>query len=178
MRRMVSYPPRGYHYDTTVVPHCSASDIELEAFGPPACPAASRLGGGTTEGVWLGRFRTTLKIEVFNNTAEQIFLVSGSPGLATVARGRIYRNGSIEFASPTCFPSIRPPGCPVDNALQLGSDVTIPARTRKIRGRVRSYMTTATRCPASRSWRTPIRFWWADGSVDTVVAKQPCRPRG
>src|SRR5919202_13968 len=170
MRRMVSYPPRGYHYDTTVVPHCSASDIELEAFGPPACPAASRLGGGTTEGVWLGRFRTTLKIEVFNNTAEQIFLVSGSPGLATVARGRIYRNGSIEFASPTCFPSIRPPGCPVDNALHLGTSVTIPAYTRRSGGKLRSYITTASRCPATGYWRTPIRFWWADGSVDTVVA--------
>ena len=176
MRRMVAYPPRGYRYDTTVPARCTASDIELEALGPGACPAASRVGGGSTDGLWLGRFRSTLKVDIFNNANEQIFLVSGSPGLATVARGRIYRDGSIEFASPTCFPSIRPPGCPVDNALQLGTSVTIPAYTRRSGGKLRSYITTASRCPATGYWRTPIRFWWADGSVDTVVAPQRCRP--
>jgi hypothetical protein len=172
MRRMVAYPPRGFRYDTGVPARCGASDVELEAFGGSACPKASRIGGGTTQGVFLDRFRNTLPVEVFNNANEQILLV-GSPGLATVARGRIHRSGAVEFASPTCFPAVQP--CPVDNALQLGSSVRFARYTRSVNGRTRSYMTTAPRCPRGGEWRTPIRFWWADGSVDTVVTKQPCR---
>jgi hypothetical protein len=176
MRRMRSYSP-GLRYDTSVPARCAASDFQLELLGPKACPAASRVGGGTTQGSFMERFPTTLTIDVFNNTAQQIFLVR-TPGLNTVARGRIYPDGSAEFASPTCYPSVQPPGCPVDNALQLGSHVSVAPYTRRIYGKLRSYLTTPAKCPAVGYWKTPIRFWWADGAVDTVVTRQPCsRPR-
>src|SRR4051794_17978724 len=48
MRKMVFYPPRGMRYDTSVPDRCMASDAELQALGPDACPADSRLGTGTT----------------------------------------------------------------------------------------------------------------------------------
>jgi hypothetical protein len=171
---MVSYSPPGLRYDTSVPARCTASDIELQTLGPGACPAASRVGGGTTVGNFLGRFPSTLTIDAFNNTGEQIFLVS-SPFLATVARGQIHRDGSVEFASPTCYPAVQPPGCPVDTALQISSSVTVPPYTRTSGGRVRSYFTTPPKCPAAGYWRTPVRFWWGDGSIDTVVVKQACK---
>jgi hypothetical protein len=174
MRKMIFYQPRGLRYDTSVPKRCSASDIELAARGAAACPAASRLGGGTASSVFLGTFPSTLVVDFFNNANEQIILAR-SPGLASVARGRIRPDGSVEFASPTCFPTVQPAGCPVDDVLQIESSLTVAPYTRSSGGVVRSYLTTPPRCPASRHWSTPVRLWWADGSVDTVVTKQPCR---
>ena len=37
-----------------------------------------------------------------------------------------------------------------------------------------SYLTTPPTCPASGHWETPISYWWADGTKDTVVTEQPC----
>src|SRR5947199_3706194 len=47
MRRMVFQPPRGMRYDTTVPARCTAPDPVLQVMGPAACPAGSRIGGGT-----------------------------------------------------------------------------------------------------------------------------------
>jgi hypothetical protein len=176
MRKMISYNPRGLRFDTSVPERCGASDLELALRGEDACPPGSRLGGGTADGKLMGFPPNRLDVDFVNNTGEQIIVVR-SPAFASVARGRIHPHGSVEFASPTCFPALQPPGCPVDNALQLGSDITVPPLTRSFNGVRRSYLTTPPSCPRSGHWRTPIRFWWADGSVDTVVTRQRCRRR-
>jgi len=178
MRRMTFYQPRGMRYDTSVPARCTASDLELEAFGPAACPAASRLGGGEIKGVWMGRFRSTLHMDIFNNTGEQV-VVARTPYIAFVARGRFSRDrSSIEWDSPTCWPT-PPVGCPVDNTLQLAAIQKVKPYTRTVRGVVRSYLTTPPRCPAAGYWKTPVRLWWADGTTDTMVTKQHCaRSRG
>jgi hypothetical protein len=173
MRRMISYSPHGQRFDTSVPERCSASDIELATFGAAACPAGSRLGRGATTTKFLGSFPSTVSVDFLNNAGEQIILAR-SPGLSTVARGQIHPDGSVEFASPTCYPSIQPLGCPVDSVLQLQSSITVPPYTRSSHGAIRSYLTTPPTCPAAGHWRTPIRLWWADGSVDTVVTEQAC----
>jgi hypothetical protein len=175
MRKMTAYNQSGARFDTSVPPRCTASDMELMTQGVAACPEGSRLGGGTAESAFLGTFSSKLDLDFINNANEQIILAR-SPGLATIARGKVFPDGSVEFASPTCYPTLRPPACP-DTTLQLSTSVTVPPYTRKVGGRVRSYFTTPATCPAVRYWRTPIRFWWADGSVDTVVTRQPCRRR-
>ncbi len=162
----------GPRRDTSVPERCTASDLELAVSGAAACPEGSRLGGGTTEGLFMGSFPTTVELDVFNNTGEQIMVVR-SPGLATVSRGRIRPDGSIEFASPTCFPSHA--GCPVDNSLQVRTNVTVPPYTTSRDGTVRSYLTTPQKCPKSRHWTTTVRLWWADGSEDTAAIRQPCK---
>jgi hypothetical protein len=178
MRRMLFYNPAGQRYDTSVPERCSASDVQLETFGAAACPAGSRLGGGTTTTSFLGRFPGTVTVDLLNNTDEQIILAR-SPGVSTVARGRISPDGSVEYASPTCFPYLRPPGCPIDSVLQLKSSITMPPYTRLSNGVVRSYLTTPATCPVAGYWQGPVRLWWADGSVDTVVTEQACtRPGG
>jgi hypothetical protein len=174
MRKMVSYQPAGMRFDTDVPDRCSASDLELAVLGASACPPESRLGGGSADGKFMGS-TSKLEVDFLNNTGEQILVVR-SPLLASVSRGKIRPDGSVEFASPTCFPALSPPGCPIDDALQLGSDITVPTYIRSRDGVVRSYMTTPPVCPSSRHWDLPIRFWWADGSVDTVVVEQLCTP--
>jgi hypothetical protein len=94
--------------------------------------------------------------------------------VATVARGRIHPDGSVEFASPTCYPALQPPGCPVDSVLQLRSSVAVPPYTRPVDGVVRSWLTTPPKCPASGRWKGAIRLWWADGTEDTVVTQYAC----
>jgi hypothetical protein len=183
MRRMVFYPPRGTRYDSSVPDRCSASDIELEARGPDACPAGSRLGTGTAEGLFyepvahgfvFDHFNHT--VDIVNNTNEQIILVK-SEGY-TVVRGHIRPDGSIEFVPTTCFPASPTGHCVDDYILQLRSSTVMPAYTRTVGGRVRGYVTTPPKCPARGYWGTTVRFWWADASVDSVVTRQPCqRPR-
>ena len=171
MRRMVTYNPAGLRLDTSVPEACTATDTELALRGPDACPPGSRLGEGKAEGKFLG-FPSTLTLEMFNNVGEQI-LVARTPGWATVARGKLHPDGSLEYASPTCYPAVSPPGCPADTALQLGSQMTVPPYVNA-KG---SYATTPATCPRSGHWETPIAFWWADDSADTVVTRQPCAGR-
>jgi hypothetical protein len=173
MRKMVFYSPPGLRYDTSVPERCTASDLALSLRGPAACPPGSRLGGGTTDTSFLGRFPSTVALDLFNNANEQIILAR-SPMFATVSRGRIHPDGSVEFASPTCYPSVAPVGCPVDTVLQLKSVMTAPPYTTTSGGEVSSYLTTPPTCPETGSWESPVTLWWADGSVDTVVTRQPC----
>jgi hypothetical protein len=113
----------------------------------------------------------TVAIDFFNNTNEQIILAR-SPLVSTVARGRIHPDGSVEFASPTCYPSVGPAGCPVDNVLQIASRVSVPPYTNASG----SWLTTPSSCPADGAWRNTIRFWWADGTEDAVAVENPCTP--
>jgi hypothetical protein len=182
LRRMVFYPPPGMRYDTSVPERCTASDVELQVRGPDACPAGSRLGGGTTEGLIMqpvtGGFvwdHYTHPVYLLNNANEQILLVE-SEGF-TVVRGRFQPDGSIDWVLPTCFPTVPGTECVDDYVIQLGTSSMMPAYMRTSGGRVRSYATTPPKCPAAGHWETRVGFWWADGSADNVVTTQPCRSR-
>lgn len=182
MRRMTFYPPAGSRWDTTVPARCTASDVELEVRGPSACPAASHLGGGTTSGlffmpithVFMSSYSNAL--DIFNGANQQIMVIQ-TPGGYTVVRGQMRPDNSVAFASPTCFPAPPSGHCADDHVLQLKSSTSMPVYTRRAHGRIRSYVTTPRTCPRRGSWRTRIKFWWADGSVDTVATDQPCRRR-
>jgi hypothetical protein len=181
LRRMVVYPPRGTRFDTSVPERCTATDAELQASGPAACPAGSRLGGGTAEGLFFAPVTHAFLVDhykhktyLLNNANQQILLVE-SEGF-TVVRGRMRADGSTDFELPTCFP-VPPTGrCTDDYILQLKTSSSFRPYKKIVRGHVRSYATTPSRCPTRRYWRTTVRLWWADGSVDSVVSKQPCRP--
>jgi hypothetical protein len=175
LRRMVFIPPPGFHYDTSVPDRCTASDLQLSVQGPDACPAGSRIGTGTAEGIFYEPFRHDFVVDNFQHTTdvlngdgEQIILVK-SEGY-TVVRGQIHPDGSIEFNPTTCFPAPPTGQCPDDYILQLKSTSVIPAYTKA----GRSYATTPPTCPADGFWSSTVRFWWADGAVDSVVSRQPC----
>lgn len=168
MRRMTFYPPPGFRYDTSVPDRCTASDNEVALEGPSACPEGSHVGSGTAVGKFMGS-TTTLDIDLFN-AEDSMLMVARSPIVASAARGVFQPDGSVQWESPTCYPAFNPPGCPVDNVLQMGSTMKIPPYVRG----GRAYMTTPPTCPKSGHWEEPVRFWWADGSGETVVTQQPC----
>jgi hypothetical protein len=181
MRRMTFYPPAGMRYDTSVPTRCTASDAELRLQGAAACPPDSRLGGGKTQGIFYEPLANAFvfttydnAFDIFNNANEQVMVIA-SGGLGyTVVRGRIGPDQSVTYASPTCFPAPPAGQCARDYVLQLGSKSSMAPYTRSSRG----YFTTPPKCPARGYWRTRVKFWWADGSIDTVATDQPCkRPR-
>jgi hypothetical protein len=174
LRRMVFHPPEGMRFDTSVPEKCTATDAELAVRGPDACPAGSRLGGGTVDGIFYFPFsdnefhRYHHNTYVLNNTDEQILLVE-SEGF-TVQRGQVHPDGSVEFNPTTCFPASPTGQCADDYILQLKSSSSLPAYTNA-RG---SYATTPATCPESRRWVSTVQLSWSDGSVDDVATTQPC----
>lgn len=179
LRRMTFHPPRGMRYDTSVPDRCTASDAELQLRGPEACPPRSRLGKGTTEGLFLhpltGFHEYKHDMHVVNNTDEQLLVIDSPLRIFTVVRGEIRHDGSIEYNPPTCFP-VPPTGCVNDYILQRSAATFVPPYTEKTpNGRIRSYARTPRTCPKRRYWKTTIRFWWSDGSEDAVTTRQPCR---
>jgi hypothetical protein len=175
MRKMVTYNPAGQRFDTSVPKRCTASDAELMTQGAAACPAGSKVGGGTASAVFLGNFPSTVDVDVFNNKDEMIIL-GHSQFVSSVSRGKINPDATVEFSSPTCFPSTSSGPCPTDDLLQTGSAIRVAPYTKSSNGVVRSYITTPPTCPASGHWDTTIRFWWSDGSVDTVTPQEACTP--
>ena len=179
MEKMVFIPPAGMTFDTSVPEQCTASDFELSMQGPAACPEGSIIGGGTTEGVFFIPFtqrnavldRYVHNVYIANNANEQIILVEAE-GYAVI-RGKFLDDGSVEFASPTCFPT-PPTGCLDDHVLQTASDTAIPEYTRVVDRDTHSYATTPPTCPTAESWETHVVFTWRDGTVDDVVTRQPC----
>lgn len=179
MRRMVFYPPHGFRYDTTVPKRCIAPDFVLQVSGPAACPKGSRLGSGKVEGLFLFPFAHQYvfdhyhhDVSIFNGANQQIILVK-SEGY-TVVRGHFRPDGSLAFAPTSCFPASPTGRCADDYILQLKTLSVIEPYTRKVGGRLRSYATTPRRCPRSGHWHTTVRFWWANGAVDTLTSNAPC----
>ena len=174
LRRMVFYPPSGMRLDTSVPDRCTATDAELAVRGPAACPAGSLIGTGTADGIFYFPFSDQVfdryhhNTYVLNNAGEQILLVE-SEGF-TVQRGQVHPDGSVEFNPTTCFPATPTGQCADDYILQLGSTSTLPAYTRGSG----SYATTPPTCPDSGHWESVVKFWWSDGSVDSVTSTQPC----
>jgi hypothetical protein len=151
--------------------------VELAARGAAACPKGSLLARGRTGTVFMGQFPSETVVEMFNNANEQIILAQ-SYLVTTVARGRVRPDNSIEYASPTCWPTVGSL-CPVDSVLQLWTVMRMTKPyTKTVGGRVRTYMRTPRKCPAQGYWTTPVKFWWADGTSDIVATKQPCRRPG
>ena len=169
MDRMIFYEPAGMRRDTSVPAQCTASDAELALRGRDACPPGSQIGHGDSTTKFMGE-PTDVELDMFNNANEQIILAR-SPLVTTIARGKIHPDGSIEFASPTCFPAVPGVTCPVDTVLQVRTHMDIPLY-RDSAGR--SYLTTPPKCPKVGYWQTRIHFWWADGTEDHVVTKQRC----
>ena len=168
LRQMTFYTAPGQRYDTSAAPRCTASDTELAIRGAAACPAGSRLGGGTVVGMFMGQ-SSTLKADFFNAPGEQIILAR-SPVFASVSRGKIAADQSVTYRAPTCYPYLVQAPCPVDNALQVGSDMKV--KPNALGGR--TYQRTPPSCPRSGHWTTPIKFWWKDGTTDLVRTTQPC----
>lgn len=123
MRRMSFHPPAGFRLDTSVPENCTATDAELQLRGPEACPPASLIGSGKTDGLFIAPITKafvfheyTHNVYIVNNANEQILLIEAEG--FTVIRAKIGPDSSIVVETPTCFPTPPVTGCVDDYIIQ------------------------------------------------------------
>jgi hypothetical protein len=172
--RMVVHGPPGGVIDTSAPPQCQASDAELMALGPAACPASTRIGTGyavsdTGGGGPFPRY-SRATISNFNDDHEVIGVaeLDSIPLLHPVDRTRI--EGESTTTSTTDFPLFpgAPPPDPYTPFKRL--HVEFPRYVRN----GRAYMRTPATCPRAGYWAMTIEFTYADGVKETVVSRSPC----
>jgi len=163
IRRIRIEAPQGTAFHSTRVPVCRASDPEVMALGPDACPEGSRIGGGTIVvvtgfGPPFDPFASPTA--VFNDGRGwlEVSQTPSNPGL-TVAVTRLAVNGSTISGDIAATP-----GGPPDFQTAVSTvDLSFPAS--------KGYITTPRSCPASGGWARTRR------SPSPTGRPSPCGPR-
>lgn len=159
----------GTTIDTSVPALCTASNAELTANGPDACPAASRVGGGELEldtGAAGPARILPFDVTMLNNEGELILLLESKsePRTRVVARGVVDGGTITTDVSPV-------PGGPPDGFTAI-KRVRLVLEPRTAEGR--SYVATPASCPAERAWTSTVTFTYRDGVSQKVDASSPC----
>jgi hypothetical protein len=174
VRRVVEELAVGAQIDTSIPARCSATDAQLMAQGPAACPADSRVGQGTvTIDTGLpepGRF--IVADTVFLNNTNQLILVSTERGSGARVVTRAVAEGRRIITELAALPGAPPDGGAIDVV-----DFRLNQVSREIGGVRRGYITTPGDCPESQSWRNTITFTYADGVSQTTSTDSSCVKR-
>lgn len=171
VRKVVEIFPGGSRIDTDAVEHCTASDAELMAQGPSACPAGSIVGDGVITldtGVPGPERYLTEDVTFLNNTAQLIFLTDDrATGARTVTRAQV--RGHRVITEAPLLPGAGSDGTAIDT---VRGDFPTLVRTQD--GERRAYLTTPERCAERGYWITRIRFVYRDGTTQTASTRNPC----
>ena len=169
VQRVVITLPPGAAIDTSVPGRCTASNPQLMASGPAACPTDSRVGGGELAldtGVPGPARILDNQVTLLNNKDELIFVLEskGEPGSRIVARA-VIGEGTIT----TDVTGL--PGGPPDGFVAI-KRVRLTLEERSTGGR--AYVATPPACPPERVWRYTVAFTYRDGVSQTVAGSNPC----
>jgi hypothetical protein len=174
LRGVVIALPPGSRFDGAAVPACRAGDAELLALGAAACPAASRIGGGTVTAITgLGRpgdpMRLTATFLNAGGGVLQLLAPAGAPGALLVVHGAFRRPNVLAFPS---VPAV--PGGPPD----WGSAVrSVDVRLDLAGTAAHPFLRTPPRCGASRRWVSVLTFATADRHLYAARSTSPCGGR-
>jgi hypothetical protein len=165
IRKLVIDAPAGTVLHSRGFPACGASDAEIMAGGPGACPATSRIGGGpitvlTGFGKPFDPFVSPTT--VFNDGSGwlEVSQTSSKPR-STIAVTRLRVTGRRIAGTIAATPGGPPDGQSAVSTVDLAFGA-------------RRYITTPRTCPASRVWVTKARYTFADGRTEAVRATTPC----
>jgi hypothetical protein len=159
--KIVFHP--GTRLDTSALPVCRASDEKVQRLGVRACPASTKLGTVSSEGVISVGQRFNPRATLFNAKKEIIVVVRLDGRTLTNFRDDVRRRSitiNLKILPGISLTSFR---------------ASVPSHFNR-RGRVKkAYMRTPRECPASGSWTTQGIFTYRDGSTQTLAAQTPCR---
>ena len=172
VRRVVNELPPGTTIDTSVPERCGASDAQLMASGPAACPAGSRVGGGEvvldTGNPGPARLYEN-NVTLLNGQDQLILLLESKsePPNRFVSRAAVDGTRVVSEVPPV-------PGGPPDNFTAIKR---VRLATQAVSTGGRNYATTPASCP-SGGWRSTHTFEYRDGRVETVTNDSPCQEPG
>ena len=162
----------GARFDTSALPHCTASDAELMAAGGGACPAESHVATDETVidtgAPGPGRYSTT-DLLFFNNDHELVIIATvRDSGTRVILRAKLGEN-TIDLDVPML------PGTPPDGGAAKRQRGTFHPRSTVTDGKQANFLTTPPTCPASGFWVNRITWTYRDGVEQTVASRSPCR---
>jgi len=176
VRRVVTTLRHGTRIDTSVPKRCKASDAELMADGPGACPKSSRVGDGEidldTGTPGPNRFVEN-DLTLINNKDELIFLTESTNTPTTiraVARAIVEGRKTISEVPPI-------PGTPPPDPFTALDRVRakIDADSERENGERKNYITTPDDCPRDGDWMNRARFTYRDDVSQKVKNRSACR---
>jgi hypothetical protein len=164
--------PAGTKLDNNAIPQCTAGDAAFYLEGASACPADSRVGGGTIITDFgspggLPRYGDNA-VTQFNGDHQYIaYAETQNPPTRAVSHTTI--DGERLTSPIPTFPGLPPP----DPYLAFQSvRLSGPAIVHDGRATAR----TPASCPSSGYWTTTLTFVYHDGVSQTVTSDSPCRP--
>jgi hypothetical protein len=172
VRREVFTFPAGTAYDESVVPDCTATDLEIMLFGKSACPPDSWMGGGqgdTSMTGFPGAGETALDVDGWDD-AGVLVLLGGAHDFPIRFVTRARREGQVVTVDVPRTPGGPPDG---ESALRRIHNVFAPRSLG-----ARAYMRTPPTCPPSGVWTFRARFSFSDGVVEDDVSRMPCTAVG
>lgn len=169
--QVVIRSPRGTRFDHGALPQCLASDAELMARGPSACPGESRVQAGAITldtGSPLGVPRILrLRTVTFNSRGGFVSLGEGEnfPIRGVVRSATQGRTTTVDYADA---PGVGGPDgySAMTTMLTAGPAVGAPSRP---------FLQTPSSCPHSGRWRTRFTFIYHDGVRQVEDTRTPCK---
>lgn len=166
--------PRRARIDTSVVPHCEATEAEFQSEGANACPDETRVGHGflsADSGADLGVVPRVVETAVtfFNNDHELILFAESTntsgPPIRIASRIEVHRRKFISTVPP--LPGVPPPD-PFLALVEVYNDLD------RLESGGRAYIRTPERCLRGH-WHLRARFTYRDGIVETAKSPTSCR---
>lgn len=168
---MAVHAPPGTIVDTNVRPQCQASDAQLLAEGSTACPAETKVGGGTavsdTGGGGPSPRYSQATVSDFNGQNEIIGFAQAND----VAFIRSVDHTTFQGdTSTTVFPVF--PGLPPPEPYTPLQSLQIYFPPFEHDGR--AYIRTAPTCPPIGYWTITTDFTYHDGVTQSIESHSPC----
>jgi hypothetical protein len=163
IRHLVISAPQGTRIDLAMA-RCTATDDEIMAAGPSACPAASQVGQGTLTAITGFGAPTDpylTDVTIFNTGQGVVEIARDHRTGATITDDRIQIQGNVLTGNPPAFPGGPPDGQTAVRTI----DFTFPASSH--------YITSPPSCPTGQ-WTSQASFSFADGSTQHVSSTTPC----
>lgn len=170
LERVVYYLPAGMGLDGTVVPACSATDDDFNTKGRDACPAETRVGGGTLTAVSgvgppVDPLSTEATIYQGHNEFIEVFTPPGSDRVVAIDHAR-FGPGTLTLNPPPA-----PGGPPDGHTTPKDIDFTFPAHTVGERTLFRAPPT----CPSPNGWVARVVATYAGGETESATSTTPCQ---
>jgi len=164
--------PAGTKIDQRLVAACTASDAELMAQGPAACPQ-SQVGDGTVTlmtGFPPPADLVLADVTILQGEGELLDVFRSAASSQTLAVDHVKIVGHTLIDKPQAIPGGPPDGRSAPRDVRL----RINARTARDG---RAYLTTPPTCPTTRHWLAHFTVFYDDGVTDHAVSTAPCSPR-